>query len=228
MLLALGAASGCVTTPAPRPPVELKAHPEPELVGVRHTVQAGETLWRIAKAYGVTVEDLAVANHLADSTKLAVGQDLFVPGVKKRVAVPEAEAQPPAVKPTRSADAPLAWPLIGVLYARFGPRGETRHDGIDLAAPEGTPVHAADDGKVVFAAEQRGYGHVVILEHPRGLITLYAHNREILVKEGARVKVGDPIARVGETIKTSGPHLHFEVRENGMPKDPLKYLPAPR
>ncbi len=125
-------------------------------------------------------------------------------------------------------NAPLEWPLIGVLYARFGPRGETKHDGIDISAPEGTAVNAAADGEVLYSGDQKGYGHVVIVEHPGGLLTLYAHNRENLVREGQKVKRGEPVARVGYAGKTSGPHLHFEVREGGIAKDPFRFLPPPR
>ncbi|HSN14637.1 MAG TPA: M23 family metallopeptidase, partial [Anaeromyxobacteraceae bacterium] len=119
----------------------------------------------------------------------------------------------------------LAWPLKGVLYGRYGVRERRRHDGIDLAAPEGTPVLAAAAGTVIYAGEQPGYGAIVILRHEGGLVTLYAHNQRLLVKEGERVARGEPIARVGQSGKTSGPHLHFEVREGTRPKNPLLYLP---
>ncbi len=217
----------CVTT-TPRPAVELRGHAEPELQGVTHVVQPGETLWRISRAYGVTVEDLSIANHLGDASRLAAGQELFIPGAKAKVEVPPGESPPPEVRPRPKADAPLAWPLVGVLYARFGPRGETRHEGIDIAAPLGTTVAAAADGEVIFAGSQRGYGNVVAIEHPNGLVTLYAHNQELLVKEGDAVKAGQPIGKVGEASRTTGPHIHFEVREGGSPKDPLRFLPSPR
>jgi len=191
-------------------------------------VKPGETLWRIARAYQVRVEDLSIANHLADSAVLTVGQELFIPGAKAVLEVPPSDLPAPEVRPARQGNAPLAWPLIGVLYARFGPRGDTRHDGIDIAAPVGTPVLAAADGTVLFAGAQKGYGFVVVVQHPPGLITLYAHNQAVLVKDAEEVKAGQPIAKVGETSKNSGPHIHFEVREGGQPKDPLRYLPAPR
>jgi murein DD-endopeptidase MepM/ murein hydrolase activator NlpD len=112
----------------------------------------------------------------------------------------------------------------GLLYSRFGTRQGQRHDGIDLAAPEGAPVAAAADGTVVYAGEQAGYGQVVILRHAGGLLTLYAHNARVVVPEGSRVKAGETIARVGQSGKTTGPHLHFEVREGTRPRDPLLYL----
>ena len=118
----------------------------------------------------------------------------------------------------------LDWPLKGVLYGRFGKKGREPHDGIDLAAPSGTPVKTAQEGTVLYAGEQRGYGNIVIVEHSDRLITLYAHNRELRVRTGQRVLRGQVIATVGESGKTSGPHLHFEVRLDGKPMDPLDYL----
>ena len=120
----------------------------------------------------------------------------------------------------------LDWPLRGVLYARFGKKGNERHDGIDLSAPVGTPVKTAAPGQVLYAGEQRGYGNIVIVEHAGGLVTLYAHNRDLRVKSGQRVRRGQVIATVGESGRTSGPQLHFEVRKDTLPVDPLRFLGA--
>jgi murein DD-endopeptidase MepM/ murein hydrolase activator NlpD len=112
-----------------------------------------------------------------------------------------------------------------VLYRGYGVRQGQRHDGIDIAAPEGSTVQAAAPGEVVYTGRQSGYGVIVILQHPGGLVTLYAHNSAVLVKEGDRVEAGTPIARVGQSGRTTGPHLHFEVREGTKPRNPLGYLP---
>ena len=129
----------------------------------------------------------------------------------------------------RETEGDLNWPLRGVLYARFGRRGREVHDGIDLAAPVGTPVKTAGPGRVVYAGEQKGYGLIAIIEHPNGLTTLYAHNHELRVKTGQQVRAGQQIASVGESGRTTGPHLHFEVRRDGVPVDPLPHLgPIPR
>jgi murein DD-endopeptidase MepM/ murein hydrolase activator NlpD len=98
---------------------------------------------------------------------------------------------------------------------------------VDIAAPEGTEVRAAEAGTVLHAGALRGYGNVVILDHGGGLRTVYAHNRENLVRAGARVGRGQTIARVGQTGRATGPHLHFEVREDEIPADPLRYLEVP-
>ncbi|WP_242356281.1 M23 family metallopeptidase, partial [Anaeromyxobacter sp. SG64] len=142
-------------------------------------------------------------------------------------APPPAASAAPAPAGLRASDdgAPLAWPLKGVLYGRYGVRAGQRHDGIDIAAPEGAPVAAAADGVVIFAGEQPGYGAIVILKHADDLVTLYAHNSRVLVKDGQRVSRGDPIARVGQTGRTTGPHLHFEVRKATRPRNPLLFLP---
>lgn len=127
----------------------------------------------------------------------------------------------------RRAPGQLQWPLRGVLYARFGRKGKSPHDGIDLAAPVGTPVRTAAEGSVLFAGPQQGYGLLVIIEHHQGLVTVYAHNRDLRVRTGQQVRDGQVIATVGESGKTSGPHLHFEVRQDGAPVDPLDFLGPP-
>ncbi|HEY1418501.1 MAG TPA: M23 family metallopeptidase, partial [Myxococcaceae bacterium] len=139
-------------------------------------------------------------------------------------ATPAAKAP---VASVRRSSGPLSWPLRGVLYARFGRKGRSPHDGIDLAAPAGTPVRTAAEGAVLFAGPQQGYGLLVIIEHPHGLVTVYAHNRDLRVRTGQQIREGQVIATVGESGKTSGPHLHFEVRQDGAPVDPLDFLGPP-
>jgi lipoprotein NlpD len=119
---------------------------------------------------------------------------------------------------------PLSWPAPGVLISGFGERERDRHDGIDLACPEGTPVRAAEAGVVLFAGEQRGYGKLVLLGHENDLVTVYAHNSENLVETGDKVSRGAQIARAGRTGNATGPHVHFEVRVGARPRDPLGFL----
>jgi lipoprotein NlpD len=226
--------AGCASAPKPPPfPLASSAelHVEPDLVGTTHVVKKGETIYRIARTYGVEPRDLMEVNDLTDPRLLKPGMEIFVPGALRPLdvpplppgAVPEPEPVPsPAPTPRETT---LHWPLKGVLYSRFGVRQGQRHDGIDISAPEGTPVQAAARGVVVYTGRQAGYGAIVILKHDGGLVTLYAHNSAVLVKEGERVDSGTPIARVGQSGRTTGPHLHFEVRDGTRPRNPLFYLP---
>ncbi|WP_373048481.1 M23 family metallopeptidase [Vulgatibacter sp.] len=203
--------------------------------GLVHVVQRGENLYRIALHYGLSADEVADANEITDPTQLAVGRELVIPQRKgSAAAAPGRTTSRPKVRPSVSRREPargkrenaiLGWPVQGVLYSRFGPRGATRHDGIDIAAPEGTKIVAAADGVVLFAGTQRGYGNIVILRHQGDLITIYAHNQRNLVQEGAEVKAGQPLALVGRTGRATGPHCHFEVRRGTEPHDPLDFLP---
>jgi lipoprotein NlpD len=316
-----------------------QTHPEPEVVRGIHRVEKGETLFHIAKRYGLSAEELAEANGLEVTAALSVGTELLIPGALDSASGPSPQAERAATEAPRPgvakvwetaveprggqalppellrafegggkapADMPLPpelarafehptaplthpltaapsnppgpaekssavaasigpapssetaaprassvaartavmargslastpagvlqWPLRGVLYARFGKKGREPHDGIDLAAPAGTPVRTAGEGVVLFAGPQSGYGLIVIVSHEKGLVTVYAHSRDLRVRTGQTVRPGQVIATVGESGKTSGPHLHFEVRVEGEPVDPMRFLgpvPAP-
>jgi murein DD-endopeptidase MepM/ murein hydrolase activator NlpD len=122
------------------------------------------------------------------------------------------------------------WPLTASVSSGFGWRkdpftGENRfHYGIDLAAEEGTPVRASMSGKVLISDTGTGYGNRVVVDHGHGFVTTYAHNRRNLVKPGDWVRKGSPIAEVGSSGRSTGPHLHFEVKRNGKHLDPLPFL----
>jgi len=200
--------------------------------GLRHRVERGESLYRIAKAYGVTPEELARVNRIADTGRIEVGQLIVVPRARRALPVDvitPASARgdrpsPPELPRDRS---PFVWPVdAGVVTSRFGPRGETHHDGIDIGAREGAPVRAARAGRVLFSDHLRGYGNLIIVAHDDGYATVYAHNRENRVRPGAEVRQGEVIAVVGQSGKTSGPNLHFEVRKDNVARNPLFFLPA--
>jgi murein DD-endopeptidase MepM/ murein hydrolase activator NlpD len=124
----------------------------------------------------------------------------------------------------------LLAPVDGNVSSPFGERDDPltgvhkHHDGVDFAAASGTPIRAAAEGVVSFAGERGGYGNVVIVDHPGGLQTLYAHQSRVGVTEGEHVGRGQVIGAVGSTGHSTGPHLHFEVREGGKAVDPLPYL----
>jgi murein DD-endopeptidase MepM/ murein hydrolase activator NlpD len=115
-------------------------------------------------------------------------------------------------------------PSRGRLSSPFGRRWGKMHEGIDLAGPTGSPIDAADSGKVSFVGIRNGYGLCVMINHGNGLQTLYGHTSKTFVKEGQSVKKGQRIASVGSTGHSTGPHLHFEVRKNGVPVNPFKYM----
>ena len=124
----------------------------------------------------------------------------------------------------------LGWPVSGEITSPYGYRvhpiwGTTiYHSGIDIGVDEGTPVHAADGGVVVWSGWMGGYGYAVVIDHGNGLSTLYGHNSELAVDEGQSVAKGQVISYAGSTGNSTGPHVHFEVRANGDPVDPMGYL----
>jgi murein DD-endopeptidase MepM/ murein hydrolase activator NlpD len=177
-----------------------------------YTVKEGDTLWNISRRFGIPLKELLQANGLRETSVLQIGQVLRVPS---RGGVPAA--------PQRAQQG-FIWPVNGRISSRFGPRGRGFHYGIDIIAPVGTVVRAAESGVVSYSGWMSGYGRVVIITHASGLQTVYAHNSVNLVREGQRVNKGDPIARVGSTGNATCPHLHFEMRRNGRPVDPLEFL----
>jgi murein DD-endopeptidase MepM/ murein hydrolase activator NlpD len=126
---------------------------------------------------------------------------------------------------------PSGWPVLsGYISSKFGYRKHPIrrrahfHSGVDFASKRGTPVIAVADGMVAFSGWQSGYGRLVEVRHMDGLKTRYAHNQKNLVKKGEMVKKGQTIAKLGSTGRSTGPHVHFEVRKNGKAVNPLKYV----
>ena len=116
-------------------------------------------------------------------------------------------------------------PANGTMTSRFGSRWGRNHNGIDMSAPVGTAIFAADNGTVTYSEfNDGGFGYLIKIDHGNGLETYYAHCSELLVEAGTVVKKGDLIARVGNTGRSTGAHLHFEVRLNDTPIDPLNYI----
>lgn len=217
-----------------------------------YRVNKGDTLYSIALDNGQDYKEVAEWNHLADPAQINVGQVLRVipPGavpsdngvaVSQPVGVAPAvetasldatkvgatAAKPVAAKPVHSSAAASSsrwsWPSSGKLLAGFS--GD-RNKGIDLGGKAGDPVTAAADGKVVYSGSGlRGYGNLVIVKHDAEYLTAYAHNRKILVREGQAVKRGERIAEMGDS-DADRVKLHFELRRQGKPVDPLKLLPT--
>ncbi|HEY8030469.1 MAG TPA: peptidoglycan DD-metalloendopeptidase family protein [Gaiellaceae bacterium] len=143
---------------------------------------------------------------------------------KIRAATSAPSDNPSGTVATPSA-AGLIWPVQGPITSPFGPRWGGFHPGIDIGVPEGTPIHAAASGTVIYCGWESGYGNLVVIDHHNGLATAYAHQSRIAVSCNQNVGQGDVIGYSGCTGFCTGPHLHFEVRVNGTPVDPLGYLP---
>jgi murein DD-endopeptidase MepM/ murein hydrolase activator NlpD len=220
--LAAGAVAGCASGPK-------KGR------GGWYEVRRGDTLWKLSQRYDVSVAAIERANEGIDARALRVGQRLRIParGADERgvAAGPPFETlerrEPgPCAEHARSDLLAFDWPVLGHVSSAFGERGRRGHDGIDLAAEEGTPVRAAESGRVVYADDELAdYGKVVIVKHAGRWATVYAHNRKNLVDEGEFVEKGDVIAEVGDTGNASAPHLHFEVRRANAAHDPQSCLP---
>ena len=209
-----------------------------------HVVRPGETLSEIGYAYRIPYQELAALNGIDDPDRIEAGQHLRMPpgarynrsrAAKARSSRSRSEQRqarsrrgsksPPVHQPIpEDTEKLFSWPVNGRLTSRFGPRKGSFHDGIDIAAPVGTPVRAAAAGRVIFSDALRGYGNVVILKHANGFTTVYAHHRRNLVKDGQVVQRGDIIGEVGETGRVTGPSLHFEVRSGKNARNPLHYL----
>ncbi len=199
--------------------------------GFYHVVRSGENLYRIGKAYDIAHRELARINGISDPGQLRAGQRIFIPGATRQLPVEIITPIEPKPKGPDSKEpaAPMTegfiWPVNGTLNSVFGPRGATFHDGIDIAAAEGTPIRAIERGEVIYSDQLRGYGNIVILRHAEGFVSVYAHNENNLVRQGQRVARGEVIGTVGSTGRVSGPHLHFEIRKHNRAQDPLRYLP---
>ncbi|WNJ98262.1 LysM peptidoglycan-binding domain-containing M23 family metallopeptidase [Thalassospiraceae bacterium LMO-JJ14] len=147
----------------------------------------------------------------------AVGQIAVVPPKKPPEPVP-----PPVARTGRG----FVWPVKGPLMSNFGTKdGGLRNDGINIIAPKGTPVRAAENGVVAYAGNEiRGFGNLLLIKHADGYVTAYAHNADLLVKRGQRVSRGQKIATVGQSGSVNRPQLHFEIRKGRRPQNPEKYL----
>ncbi len=183
-----------------------------------HTVRTGETLARISTSYGVDADAIALLNGIRDPRSLRSGTRLYLgySSGSGRVRTASLNSAYPSrsVDPRTLGSGVIAWPIDGGrISSKYGRRGSSFHDGLDIAAPAGTPVYAAHDGIVVYSDDGlSGYGNLVIVRGSDGLTTVYAHNRRNTVRLGEVVERGEKIAEVGSSGRSTGPHLHFEVR----------------
>ncbi len=193
--------------------------------GVYHTVAKGETIESIAKLYKVEPTAITgyVGNNLKEPYTLEVGQKIIVPGgVKPYVPRIVQVYTGPVPQGAKKGSGRFVWPMSGMISQRYW----VGHQAIDIAAPRGTTIVAADSGFVSHVeSSNTGYGRMVIIDHGNGYQTLYAHLNAFYVEVGQSVAKGEAIGQCGSTGNSTGPHLHFEIRLNGVHVNPLNYLP---
>ena len=212
-----------------------------------YAVRAGDTLYGLSRKFDVPVAEIARVNGLAAPYGLSLGQKLVIPSVvpatpqEAVAALPNAglplEAAPmidamPSPRDTnailvdRAPTSAFAWPLKGAIVSGYGTSlNGVRNDGINIAAPEGAPVRAAADGDVVYKGDElSGYGNLLLIKHEDGWVSAYAHTGDILVRKGDRVRQGQVVAKVGKSGSVDAPQLHFELRHDLKPQDPVAAL----
>lgn len=214
-----------------QPPFAVKLGQKLQIPRTRHhAVMAGDTGFSISMKYAVPWEQIALANSLDADAPVKVGQNLLIPtllnppptgaGKLEDTPRPVATIARPAPRAAR-----FAWPLSGAVRRGFA-TGSDNHDGLDITAPKGATVRAAAAGTVKFAGKEKDqFGNLVVLDHGDGWYTAYGFLSRVTVKEGASVSAGERIGLVGNTGQAKQSELHFEVRQDGKPVDPLGTLP---
>jgi lipoprotein NlpD len=215
-------AAGCASLASWDPPGSAPARQTIPASGI-HVVEPGQNLFKIAWRYGMDWRDLAAWNNLGDGSRIYPGQRIRLTppaGTKTsggRAGRPPAKALPPP--------SGWRWPVDGSLLWRFG-HSRRNPTGIGIGGAEGAEVRAAAEGTVVYSGGGLiGYGQLIILKHNDSYLSAYGHNQALKVREGERVTAGQVIALMGRGPGDQ-PLLHFEIRREGKPVDPLRYLPA--
>ncbi len=227
--------------------VALAACASPPYQGDSYTVRKGDTLMSISRTVGKDHHDIAAWNKLSDANEIYPGDVLRLKPPATVAAAPVSRAKPataaaaaapehkpaPRKAPESATPAPSSaeaerldwmWPAQGKLTATT----DRNLKGIDITGTPGQPVWAAESGKVTYAGRGiRGYGNMIIVKHSRTLLSVYAHNKSIMVKEGQSVNRGQQIAEMGDTDSRTV-KLYFEIRSNGKPLNPVPLLPKPR
>ena len=212
----------------PPPPVSDKA-----------SFKSGDSLASFLKRHGLTSDQLKSYNPGLDLSRLTIGREVRVakavsgqkmlairPTVSGGASWPERPSLP-VREPSKTMGPTYIWPTKGVFTSGFGWRWGRMHKGIDIANNTGTSIHASRSGIVTYAGWSSGYGYLVEITHEDGESTRYAHNSQLLVKKGQRVSQSARIANMGSTGRSTGPHLHFEIRRRGGGAvNPLGKLPA--
>ncbi len=209
-----------------KPNQKLKILP---VTGVLHTVKSGDTLTAVATKYNASEQAIADVNWIDPPFNLQAGQELMIPGGEIKAAPsPIVSSTPTTVNtPSNSVGTPVSgtgqflFPTTGYI-SQYSSRW---HTAIDIASRAYPPVMAADSGRVVYSGwDSTGYGLTVLLDHGNGFVTRYAHGSALYVKTGDYVTRGQTIMQMGSTGRSTGPHLHFEIKYNGVKQNPMSYL----
>lgn len=188
---------------------------------VTYKIKEGDSLWGLANKYSLSLQNLLKANNLKEEDTLEIGRKIIIPVTTDKVS----DAAISTMSAPGFPEGFFRWPVYGIITSVFGPRDGKMHEGIDIAKDQGDLIRAARRGKVAFTGWRGGYGKAVILNHGNGVRTLYGHASKILVNTGEEVYKGQPIARIGSTGRSTGPHLHFEILYKGNPLNPRDFLP---
>lgn len=216
-----------------------------------YRVRLGDTLYDISRVFGVSMTQLARQNDMRAPYEIHAGETLKLPSVRPayhdnpniRIATPGQKPNGPTVRarpvkrvakalpvrtptPKRSSDGKFGWPVDGRIISTYGPKKDGLHnDGVNICAPRGAPVRAAENGVVVYADNQlEGFGNLVLIRHEDRWMTAYAHMAKTLVKRGETVRRGQTIGTVGSTGGVDSPQLHFEIRRGTKALNPELYL----
>jgi len=194
----------------------------PNQDGVLHTIESGETLEDIALKYNIQMSRIVGANQIINRSQMLPESEIFIPGAQ---ITPEQQRK---IAKDSGIESDFIIPLRGRIVSRYGYRTHPIlrkrrfHRGVDIDAKRGVSIRAAMEGKVIFSGWMGGYGRLVVINHPNGWKTRYAHNSKNLVKKGDYVNTGQVVAKVGSTGRSTGDHLHFETWQNGKLINPLK------
>lgn len=202
--------SGCASA------AYVKPIPPPNIPGIYHRVERGQTLWRISKIYDVDLDEVARFNRIPDISSIEVGQLIFIPN----------RGKPQQYISSQFAAEDFIWPIKGRVIATFGQSFNNMiNKGINIQPYGNLDVVAARPGKVIFCSEGFGrFGKTVIIDHGDGLSTVYARNSQILVKAADIVQRGTVITKAGSVGRDRNTYLHFEIRKKHIPQNPFFYL----
>ncbi len=180
--------------------------------GILYKIGPGQSIEGLAENFNIEASLIRSSNSIAPNTKVQTGRLVLLPGAKPEFGYKD------------RLEKMLIAPVNARISSYYGRRWGRMHEGVDYAVNTGTPIRAAGAGRVVFSGWSSGYGKAVIIEHRKGLRTLYAHNSQLLVHVGEYVERNEVISKSGNTGRSTGPHLHFEVQINSRAVNPLNYL----